>query len=70
MSADRVLERCDELARLSEEKGLITRWYGSESLVSAADLVARWKAGLLSALETLGPSRKQLRQGRRCCPLS
>ena len=37
MSADRVLERCDELARFTEEDGLITRWYGSRSLVAAAD---------------------------------
>ena len=48
MSAERILARCDELGRLSEEEGLLTRWYGSPSLVAAADLVARWmeQAGL------------------------
>jgi allantoate deiminase len=56
MSAYRVLERCDELARLSEEDGPITRWYGSESLVRAADLVARWmeEAGLAVRRDALG----------------
>jgi allantoate deiminase len=44
MSARRILERCDALARLTEEEGLITRWYGSASLARAADLVAGWMA--------------------------
>ena len=42
MSAERALERCDELARLTEEPGMITRWYGSRSLLEAADTVAGW----------------------------
>src|SRR4029077_2677185 len=48
VSARRILERCDELSRLSEEQGLLTRWYGSASLVAAANAVARWmeEAGL------------------------
>jgi allantoate deiminase len=48
VSAQRILERCDELARLTEEDGIITRWYGSASLACAADLVADWmeEAGL------------------------
>jgi allantoate deiminase len=56
MSADRVLQRCDELARLSEEDGLLTRWYGSQSLVRAAELVAGWmeEAGLEVRHDVLG----------------
>jgi allantoate deiminase len=48
MSAERALERCDELARLTEEPGMIARWYGSRSLRAAADRVAAWmeQAGL------------------------
>jgi len=56
MSADRVLERCDELARLTEEPGMITRWYGSRSLVEAADAVADWmeQAGLTVRRDAVG----------------
>jgi allantoate deiminase len=56
MSADRVLQRCDELGRLSEEDGLITRWYGSQALVGAADLVAGWmeEAGLAVRRDAVG----------------
>lgn len=56
MSAQRILERCDELARLSEEDGKITRWYGSTSLVAAADTVARWmdEAGLAVRRDAVG----------------
>ena len=48
VSARRILERCDALARFSEEEGLITRWYGSRALVQASDAVAAWmeEAGL------------------------
>src|SRR6476659_6757013 len=56
MSAERALERCDELARLSEEEGMITRWYGSASLVAAADAVAGWmqEAGLEVRRDAVG----------------
>jgi allantoate deiminase len=56
VSADRVMQRCDALARLSEEPGKITRWYGSRSLVAAADTVAGWmeQAGLAVRRDTVG----------------
>jgi allantoate deiminase len=56
MSAGRVLERCDELARFSEEEGLITRWYGSRSLVEAAGAVAGWmeEAGMVVRRDAVG----------------
>ncbi|HEX3453166.1 MAG TPA: M20 family metallo-hydrolase [Gaiellaceae bacterium] len=56
MSAERILVRCNELARLSEEEGLLTRWYGSQSLAAAADLVAEWmeRAGLEVRRDAVG----------------
>ena len=56
MSAERALERCDELARLTEEPGMINRWYGSPSLVRAADAVAGWmeEAGLTVRRDSVG----------------
>ena len=56
MSAERALQRCDELARLSEEEGMITRWYGSASLLEAADAVAGWmeEAGLAVRRDAVG----------------
>ena len=56
MSARRILERCDTLAGFTEEEGKITRWYGSPSLVQAADTVARWmeQAGLSVRLDAVG----------------
>jgi allantoate deiminase len=56
MSGERILARCDELARLSEEEGLLTRWYGSQSLAAAADLVASWMedAGLEVRRDAVG----------------
>ncbi|HST26712.1 MAG TPA: hydantoinase/carbamoylase family amidase, partial [Gaiellaceae bacterium] len=56
MSATRILARCDELGRLSEEEGLLTRWYGSASLRRAADLVAGWmeEAGLAVRRDAVG----------------
>ena len=52
----RILQRCDELARLSEEPGMIARWYGSPSLVEAADVVAGWmeEAGLAVRRDAVG----------------
>jgi allantoate deiminase len=56
VSAERVLERCDELAALTEEPGMITRWYGSRSLAEAADRVAGWmeEAGLSVRRDAVG----------------
>jgi allantoate deiminase len=54
--AARVLERCDELARLTEEPGRITRWYGSDALVEAMDAAAGWMeaAGLEVRRDAVG----------------
>jgi allantoate deiminase len=56
VSAERILRRCDELARFTEEEGMITRWYGSPSLVAAADAVAGWmeQAGLAVRRDAVG----------------
>ena len=46
--ADRVLERCDALAQISEEPGRLTRRFGTEAMREANALVAGWmrEAGL------------------------
>ena len=56
MSADRVLGRCDELARCTEEEDKITRWYGSRALVDASHAVAGWmeEAGLAVRRDAVG----------------
>ena len=56
MSAQRALERCDELAKITEEPGMIVRWYGSRSLREAADRVAGWmeEAGLTVRRDAVG----------------
>jgi allantoate deiminase len=56
VSAERVLERCDEFAQLSEEQGMIARWYGSASLLDAADTVTGWMedAGLTVRRDSVG----------------
>jgi allantoate deiminase len=56
VNARRVLERCDELARFTEEEGKITRWYGSSSLVQASEAVAGWmvEAGLAVRRDAVG----------------
>jgi allantoate deiminase len=56
VSAGRILARCDELARFTEEEGMITRWYGSPSLLAAADAVAGWmeEAGLAVRRDAVG----------------
>jgi allantoate deiminase len=41
-SAASVLERCDLLAGISEERGLIFHLYGSRAIQDANDLVAGW----------------------------
>ncbi len=37
-----VVERCRELARISEEEGRLTRWFGGPAMARANALVARW----------------------------
>jgi allantoate deiminase len=56
MTAERALDRCDELARLTEEPGMITRWYGSRSLLEAADTIAGWmeEAGMTVRRDSVG----------------
>jgi allantoate deiminase len=56
VSARRVLQRCDELARFTEEDGMITRWYGSPALLRALDSVAEWMeaAGMTVRRDAVG----------------
>jgi allantoate deiminase len=51
-----VLERCEELARCSEEPGRLTRRFGTPALSQARDLVAGWmrEAGLSPRVDAVG----------------
>jgi allantoate deiminase len=51
-----VLQRCEALARCSEEPGRITRRFGTPALAQARDLVAGWMraAGLEPRLDAVG----------------
>jgi len=51
-----VLQRCDELARCSEEAGRLTRRFGTPALAQARDLVAGWmrEAGLHPRVDAVG----------------
>src|SRR5258708_20887658 len=51
-----VLQRCEELARCTEEPGRITRRFATPALAQARDLVAGWmrQAGLEPRLDAVG----------------
>ena len=54
--AARVLERCDLLARISEEPTALTRRFGTAAMREANELVAGWmhEAGLTTRVDPLG----------------
>ena len=56
LSADRILERCDELARHSELAGGLTRVFLSPEHRGAADLVLGWmrEAGMTARMDAIG----------------
>ena len=66
-----VLERCDVLARCSEEPGRLTRRFATPALAAPRDLVAGWmrEAGLEPRTDAvgnlIGPAGRG--RGRRCC---
>jgi allantoate deiminase len=51
-----VLERCDRLAGISEERGAITRPYGSPAMREVNDVVAGWmrEAGMTTRRDAIG----------------
>ena len=55
-SANTVMERCDLLANISEERGLIVRPYGSQAMNEANDIVAGWMkmAGMETGRDEIG----------------
>jgi allantoate deiminase len=55
-TASAVMERCDVLARISEESGLIVRPYGSRAMNEANDVVAGWMrmAGMTTRRDETG----------------
>ncbi len=42
MQAEQVVRRCRELARISEEEGRLTRWFGGPAMARANALVGGW----------------------------
>jgi hydantoinase/carbamoylase family amidase len=60
--ADRVLQRIIELASVSEEKGCITRTYGTKAFIEGRDKVERWmkEAGLQTVIDNIGNIRGKL----------
>jgi allantoate deiminase len=54
--ARKVLDRCDELARLTEEEGRLTRRFATPALRAAGDRVAEWMraAGLETSRDPVG----------------
>jgi allantoate deiminase len=55
-TARAVMERCDVLASISEESGLIVRPYGSRAMNEANDVVAGWMrmAGMTTGRDEIG----------------
>src|SRR3954468_3778876 len=56
LDADRIMQRCDELARQSELPGGLTRVFLSPQYRAATDLVLGWmrEAGMRAALDAIG----------------
>src|SRR4051812_49462390 len=56
LDADRIMQRCDELARQSELPGGLTRVFLSPQYGAATDLVLGWmrEAGMRAALDAIG----------------
>jgi allantoate deiminase len=56
LDAQAVLQRCDAVARCSEEPGRVTRRFGTAALAQARELVAGWmrEAGLVPRYDAVG----------------
>jgi allantoate deiminase len=59
MDAETVLARCDELAAISEEPGMITRRFATPALYAAGERVLAWMraAGMLASRDSVGNLR-------------
>src|SRR3712207_1544849 len=55
-TATTVMERCDLLANISEEPGLIVRPYGSQAMNEANNIVSGWMraAGMTTRRDSIG----------------
>ena len=60
--AEKVLQRINELASVSEDEGYITRTYGTKAFVEGRDKVGHWmkEAGLLTSVDNIGNIRGRL----------
>ncbi len=57
--AEKVLERINELASISEDENFITRTYGTKKFIEGRDKVQQWmnEAGLLTRVDNIGNIR-------------
>ena len=57
--ADRIMQRCDELARCSEQPGMITRTFGSPAMHDAYARIRRWmeESGMTCRIDAAGNLR-------------
>ena len=73
VAADEVVARCRKLARISEERGRLTRPFGGPAMLRANELVGRWmeEAGMAGAstprATSSGTCRARSRTPGRCC---
>src|SRR4029453_13225497 len=65
--AEKVLQRINELASISEDENFITRTYGTKEFIEGRDKVQQWmkEAGLLTHVDNIGNLR-----GRRLSKVS
>jgi hydantoinase/carbamoylase family amidase len=62
LRAEKILERLNALATVTEESGLITRTFGTEAFLEGRHLVQQWmeKAGLQTHIDNIGNLRGKL----------
>lgn len=57
--AEKILQRINELASISEDEGCITRIYGTKAFIEGRDKVEQWmkQAGLQTRVDNIGNIR-------------
>ena len=57
--ADKIMQRINELAAITDEQGIIKRIYGTEAFVQAGELIFSWmrEAGLETRMDSIGNIR-------------
>lgn len=60
--AEKILQRINELASISEDEGCITRTYGTKAFIEGRNKVEQWmkEAGLQTSIDNIGNVRGRL----------